>query len=73
MKLVPVYATVCTIKEIYRALKISKGLKEGASFKADSIFIPVLIATIKVHIFKVIIFVNNNQQLTILLNIHILF
>jgi len=47
VKLMPVYATVCTIKEIYRALKISKGLKEGASFKSDSIFIPVLIATIK--------------------------
>ena len=48
VKLVPVYAAVCTIKEIYRALKISKGLKEGAAFKSDSFFIPVLIATIKV-------------------------
>jgi len=47
VKLVPVYAAVCTIKEIYRALKISKGLKEGAKFKSDSFFIPVLIATIK--------------------------
>ena len=45
----PVYATICTIKEIYRALKITKGLKEGSAFKSDSMFIPVLIATIKVN------------------------
>ena len=48
IKLVPIYATVCTIKEIYRPLKISKGIKEGAAFKSSSLFIPVVIATIKV-------------------------
>jgi len=47
IKLVPIYATVCTIKEIYRPLKISKGIKEGATFKSSSLFIPVVIATIK--------------------------
>ena len=48
IKLVPIYATVCTVKEIYRTLKISKGIKEGATFKSSSLFIPVVIATIKV-------------------------
>jgi len=47
IKLLPVYIVVCTIKEIYRPLKIVKGLKEGAEFKPDSMFIPILIATIK--------------------------
>ena len=48
VKLMPIYATVCTIKEVYRPLKITKGLKEGLSFKSDSLFIPLVIATIKV-------------------------
>lgn len=47
VKIVPIYATVCTIKEIYRALKISKGLKEGSNFKPESLFVPILVATIK--------------------------
>jgi len=47
IKLLPVYVTVCTIKEVYRPLKIVKGLKEGTEFKPGSMFIPILIATIK--------------------------
>lgn len=48
VKLVPIYATICTIKEVYRALKITKGLKEGSNFKSGSLFIPLVVATIKV-------------------------
>jgi len=47
VKLMPIYATVCTIKEVYRPLKIFKGLKEGLSFKPESLFVPLLVATIK--------------------------
>lgn len=47
VKLVPIYATICTIKEVYRALKITKGLKEGSNFKSGSLFIPLVVATIK--------------------------
>ena len=48
VKIIPVYASICTLKEIQRALKIYKGLKEGINFKSGSIFVPVIVATIKV-------------------------
>jgi len=43
----PVYATVCTMKEIQRALKVTKGIKEGLEFNPNSAFAAVLIGTIK--------------------------
>ena len=49
IKIVPVYASICTLKEVQRALKIYKGLKEGINFKSGSIFVPVIVATIKVN------------------------
>ena len=54
VKIVPVYATICTLKEIYRGLKISKGLKEGAAFNPKSLFVPIIVATIKAS--EIIIF-----------------
>ena len=48
IKLLPIYIVVCTIKEVYRPLKIAKGLKEGAEFKPDSMFVPILIGILKV-------------------------
>lgn len=47
IKLLPIYIVVCTIKEVYRPLKIAKGLKEGAEFKPDSMFVPILIGILK--------------------------
>ena len=53
VKMVPIYSAVCTIKEVYRALKISKGLKEGSTFKPESVFVPILVATIKASEFQI--------------------
>ena len=43
----PVYASVCTLKEVQRALKVSKGIKEGLAFNPNSVLAAVLIGTIK--------------------------
>ena len=50
IKLVPIYATICTLKEILRAKKVYKGLAEGRDampHNGSLLFIPVLIATLK--------------------------
>ncbi len=50
IKLVPVYAVICTLKEILRAKKVYKGLEEGRGAMPNNgspLFIPVLIATLK--------------------------
>ena len=49
LKLVPVYVTICTLKEVLRAKKVYKGLQEGteAFSKGSPFFIPILIATLK--------------------------
>ena len=50
IKLVPVYAIICTLKEILRAKKVFKGLEEGRNVMPQNgslLFIPVLIATLK--------------------------
>ena len=49
INVLPVYASICTLKEVQRALKIYKGIKEGINFKSGSIFVPVIVATIKVR------------------------
>ena len=55
VKLLPVYVVICSLKEILRAKKVYKGLEEGKlamPANGSLLFIPVLIATLKV-IFKV--------------------
>ena len=50
IKLVPVYATICFLKEILRAKKVYRGLAEGKDAMPSGgslLFIPVLIATLK--------------------------
>jgi len=50
VKIVPIYAVICTLKEILRAKKIYKGLEEGRQAMPSGgsyLFIPVLIATLK--------------------------
>ena len=50
VKLVPIYATICFLKEILRAKKVYKGLAEGRDHMPHGgslFFIPVLIATLK--------------------------
>jgi hypothetical protein len=50
VKLVPVYVTICTLKEILRATKVYKGLAEGKEAMPNNgsiFFIPILIATLK--------------------------
>ena len=50
IKLVPIYCVICTLKEILRAKKVYKGLKEGREampLDGSPLFIPVLIATLK--------------------------
>jgi hypothetical protein len=50
IKLVPIYATICFLKEILRAKKVYKGLAEGRDHMPHGgslFFIPVLIATLK--------------------------
>jgi len=50
IKLVPIYATICFLKEILRAKKVYKGLAEGRDAMPHGgslLFIPVIIATLK--------------------------
>ena len=50
IKLVPIYATICFLKEILRAKKVYKGLAEGKDAMPSGgslLFIPVIIATLK--------------------------
>ena len=50
IKLIPIYATICFLKEILRAKKVYKGLAEGRDHMPHGgslFFIPVLIATLK--------------------------
>eukprot|EP00093_Oithona_nana_P003934 03934.XXX_53396_54484_1 [CDS] Oithona nana genome sequencing. len=50
VKIVPIYAVICTLKEILRAKKIYKGLEEGRQAMPSGgsyLFIPVIIATLK--------------------------
>ena len=54
IKLVPIYATICFLKEILRAKKVYKGLAEGKDAMPSGgslLFIPVIIATLKGNIF----------------------
>ena len=51
VKLLPVYVVICSLKEILRAKKVYKGLEEGKLAMPSNgslLFIPVLIATLKV-------------------------
>ena len=51
IKIVPVYVIICTMKEILRAKKIYKGLEEGKTAMPQGgslLFIPIMIATLKV-------------------------
>ena len=50
VKLIPVYAVICTLKEILRAKKVYKGLAEGKEAmpaNGSLLFIPVIIAVLK--------------------------
>ena len=50
VKIVPVYAVICTLKEILRAKKVYKGLAEGREAMPPNgslLFIPILIAVLK--------------------------
>ena len=50
IKLVPVYLVICILKEILRAKKVYKGMKEGIDampIDGSPLFIPILIATLK--------------------------
>ena len=50
IKVVPVYLAICTLKEILRAKKVYKGMKEGSDampIDGSPLFIPILIATLK--------------------------
>ena len=52
VKLKLVYVVICALKEILRAKKVYKGLEEGKSAMpvgGSVFFIPVLVATLKVH------------------------
>ena len=79
IKLVPIYATICFLKEILRAKKVYKGLAEGRDHMPHGgslFFIPVLIATLKGKLVKwcqTHVFISNSDSYTTALQIQDIF